>query len=142
MGLADEEEEQVVNTVIMDPRQAAYYQYYVAQRGGQLPVFRGGRQGGEGLGDFFRGILRFIAPIALRGLTTFAGKTLDAHQQGASLADAAKSAIKPTLQSVGSSISDRMQSGSGSVVKRNVYKKRRRKINFVSNGQDSLHRNF
>lgn len=63
-------------------------------------MFRGGFQSGEGLGDFFRGLLRHIAPIALRGISAFAGRTLDAHQKGSTLKDAAKQALLPTLHSV------------------------------------------
>jgi hypothetical protein len=98
---------------------AIYCRYYEAQRGGEIPVFRGGRQSGEGLGDILRGIFRFIAPIALRGFTTFAGHTLDAHQRGATLKDAAKSALTPTLNSVTSGIAEQFrgqqqqQTGSG-----------------------------
>ena len=94
-----------------------YYRYYRSQSGGEIPVFRGGRQTGEGLGDILRGIFRFIAPIALRGISTFAGHTFDAHQKGASLKDAAKSALNPTLNSVTSGIVEqfrgRQQTGSG-----------------------------
>ena len=94
----------------------AYYRYYESQLGGQLPVYRGGLQSGEGIGDILRGIFRFIAPIALRGISTFAGQTIDAHQRGASLKDAAKAALNPTLNSVVSGIGDQvrnMQSGTG-----------------------------
>lgn len=92
-------------------KSAVYYRYYEAQRGGEIPVFRGGRQSGEGLGDILRGIFRFIAPIALRGFTTFAGHTLDAHQRGATLKDAAKSALTPTLNSVTSGIAEQFRGG-------------------------------
>lgn len=101
-------------------RSAAYCRYYQAQSGGgDIPVFRGGRQSGEGLGDILRGIFRFIAPLALRGISAFAGHTLDAHQKGATLKDAAKSAINPTLSSVASGFAEQFerkkneQAGSG-----------------------------
>lgn len=83
--------------LVMD-RYSAYCRYYQAQSGGEIPVFRGGFQSGEGLGDFFRGLLRHIAPIALRAVSSFAGRTLDAHQKGSTLKDAAKQALLPTLQ--------------------------------------------
>ena len=92
----------------MDPY-SAYCRYYEAQSGGELPVFRGGLQSGEGIGDFFRGLLRFVAPIAVRGIKTFAGNVMDAHQKGATLKDAAKSALKPTLGAVASSIGEQLQ---------------------------------
>jgi hypothetical protein len=77
--------------------------YYESQLGGQLPVFRGGLQRGAGLGDILRGIFRYLAPMALRGLSTFAGSTLAAHQAGAPLAAAARSAIMPTISSIAGS---------------------------------------
>lgn len=92
-------------------RSAAYCRYYQAQSGGEIPVFRGGRQSGEGLGDILRGIFRFIAPLALRGISAFAGHTLDAHQKGATLKDAAKSALNPTLNCVASGFAEQLQRG-------------------------------
>jgi hypothetical protein len=107
---------------------AVYYRYYRSQSGGEIPVFRGGRQSGEGLGDILRGIFRFIAPIALRGFSTFAGHTLDAHQKGASLKDAAKSALNPTLNSVTTGIAEQFrgrQQQTGSGVRSNLRNHRR-----------------
>jgi hypothetical protein len=81
-----------------------YVRYYKQQQqGGSLPVFRGGRhdqQEGAGLGDIFRGIFRFVAPIALRGLSSFAANTLRAQQQGVPLGEAAKAAILPAIGEV------------------------------------------
>ena len=74
--------------------------YYTQQHGGSLPIFRGGRhdqQEGAGLGDIFRGIFRFVAPIALRGLSSFAANTLRAQQQGVPLGEAAKAALLPAI---------------------------------------------
>ena len=90
-------------------RYSAYCRYYQAQSGGELPVFRGGLQNGEGIGDFFRGLLRFVAPIAMRGIKTFAGNVMEGHQKGQSLREAAKQALKPTLGAVASSIGEQMQ---------------------------------
>lgn len=96
-----------------------YLQYYRAQVGGSidLPVFVGG-QHGAGIGDFFRSVLRFIAPIALRGLSTFASSTMRAHEGGASLKEAARGAIAPSLGAMASAVSGSLnqQSGSGSGV--------------------------
>ena len=83
----------------------AYYQHQLGGQtggaiGGQMRVFRGGLQSGAGLGDVLRGLFRFLAPIALRGLSTFANSTLTAHQAGIPLALAAKGAILPTLSAV------------------------------------------
>jgi hypothetical protein len=92
----------------MDPY-SAYCRYYKAQSGGELPVFRGGLQSGEGIGDFFRGLLRFVAPIAMRGISTFAGHVMDARNKGQTLKEAATGALKPTLGAVASSIGDQLQ---------------------------------
>lgn len=97
-------------------RADAYCRYYQSQLGGSAnyPVFIGG-QHGDGLGSFFRGVLRFVAPIALRGLSVFAANTIQSHQQGASLKDAARGAIKPALGAMANELATRHapQSGSG-----------------------------
>jgi hypothetical protein len=98
-------------------RSNPYLKYYQGQVGGSvdIPVFVGG-QHGEGLGDFFRSVLRFIAPIALRGLSTFASTTQRAHEGGASLKDAARSAIGPSLGAMAGAVGESMrnqQAGTG-----------------------------
>ena len=80
--------------------QSEYCKYYESQRGGEIPVFRGGVQTGAGLGDILRGLFRFLTPLALRGMQTFAGNTLAATQAGMPLGLAAKSAILPTISAV------------------------------------------
>ena len=75
---------------------ADYCAYYDSQMGGAQPrVFRGGIQSGAGLGDILRGVLRFLVPVALRGLGSFAGRTLLGTQGGKTLGEAAKAAIGP-----------------------------------------------
>ena len=77
-----------------------YVRYYTQQQqGGSLPIFRGGRhdQDGAGLGSILAGIFRHVAPIAVRGLTSFAKNTLSAYQQGVPLGEAAKAAILPAV---------------------------------------------
>ncbi len=91
-------------------RSAAYCQYYDRQRGDEIPVFRGG-QHGAGIGDVLRGILRFIAPIALKGITTFASSTIAARDKGASLADAARSAVAPSLTAMAGQLAGNIQHG-------------------------------
>ena len=77
---------------------ADYCAYYDSQMGGaQLRVFRGGIQSGAGLGDILRGVLRFLVPVALTGLGSFAGRTLLGTQAGKTLGEAAKAAIGPSL---------------------------------------------
>jgi len=108
-----------------------YIRYYtLQQQGGQLPVFRGGRhdQDGAGLGSILSGIFRHVAPIArriapyamraaraaapiaARGLASFAQNTLSAHQQGVPLGEAAKAAILPALGDAAIAL-DKSQSG-------------------------------
>lgn len=95
----------------------AYYKYYVSQAGGEFPVFRGG-QHGAGLGDIFRTIFRWIAPIAVRGLTTFATNTMKSYDKGSSFKEAAKGAVAPTLGALRDAVTakfqaQQQQSGSG-----------------------------
>jgi len=49
-----------------------YTEYYQAQLGGNIPVFRGGTQRGAGLGDILRGIFRFFMPIVSKGAQSLA----------------------------------------------------------------------
>jgi hypothetical protein len=77
--------------------QSEYCKYYQSQRGGEIPVFRGGTQSGAGLGDILRGLFRFLMPVALRGISSFAGSTLAGTQAGMSLPNAARAAIVPAL---------------------------------------------
>jgi hypothetical protein len=101
-----------------------YTQQYQGQLGGSLPVFKGGRhdQDGAGLGSILSGIFRRVAPIALhvarkaapiavRGLTSFAKNTLSAHQQGVPLDEAAKAALLPALGDAASAAFGVPQSG-------------------------------
>lgn len=88
----------------------AYCTYYRRQIGGEIPIFRGG-QHGAGLGDILRGVLRFLAPIALRGISTFAGNMVQARDKGAGWADAAKSSVGPTLGSMRDAFANRPQTG-------------------------------
>jgi hypothetical protein len=92
----------------MSTPKEAYIRYYKQQRqsGGQLPVFRGSRheQDGAGLGDILRSIFRVVAPIArrvapilLKGATTFASNAIRAHKAGVPLGDALKQAVGPAV---------------------------------------------
>ena len=95
--------------------QSDYCRYYRSQRGGEIPVFRGGSQSGAGIGDILRGIGRFLMPVALRGIGSFAGHMLSGTASGMSLKNAAKAAVIPSLSAavgLGSSGSSD-QSGSG-----------------------------
>jgi hypothetical protein len=99
---------------MMGEQGAAYSKYYNSQLGGEIPVFRGG-QHGAGLGDILRGLFRFLAPIALRGMSAFASSTLQAHDRGVPLKDAAKGALRPALGAIVSAAQGavRQQTGSG-----------------------------
>ncbi len=145
----------------MDPYKV-YCRYYQAQSGGEIPVFRGGLQSGEGVGDFLHGLVRSIVPIAMKGVSAFAGNMYENHKKGATLKDSALAALKPTLSAVAGSIANQLQSkeaakeqaGSGfSRLKRkssgfgqrgDVYKKRKikRKSNGQFTGEKHKHLNF
>ena len=91
----------------MDPFKA-YCRYYQAQSGGEIPVFRGGLQSGEGVGDYLHGLLRSIVPIAVKGVSAFAGNLYENHQNGSTPKDSASTALKPTLRVVAGSIADQL----------------------------------
>lgn len=86
-----------------------YRAYYTSQMGGEIRVFRGGLQTGAGLGDILRGVFRFIAPIALRGVSAFATNTLAGTQAGLPLALAARAALGPTISAVAGGVIPSMQ---------------------------------
>ena len=76
----------------------AYFQHYKNQVGGKFPVFRGTPfQRGEGLGDIFRAVLRFLAPVAASAGTTFIKNAASRMEHGEEVQDAAKGALKPAL---------------------------------------------
>jgi hypothetical protein len=71
------------------------------QLGGALPVFIGRRrypQYGEGFLDVLRRVAKFVMPIALSGASKFLGETQRATEEGASIGDAAKAALRPAAQ--------------------------------------------
>jgi hypothetical protein len=91
--------------------QSDYCRYYQSQRGGEIPIIRGGSQSGAGIGDILRGVGRFLMPVALRGIGSFAGHMLSGTASGMSLKNAAKAAVIPSLSAAVGLSSD--QSGSG-----------------------------
>jgi hypothetical protein len=76
---------------------ADYCAYYNSQMGGaQLRAFRGGMQSRAGLGDIL-GVLRFLVPIALRVLGSFAGRSLLCTQAGKTLGKRQSPRLAPHL---------------------------------------------
>ena len=80
--------------MMLVPSEEAYVQFFRAQAGGRLPVFRG-QQSGCGFGDFLRGILQRVAPIFLRGASAFLGGMNEARDRGSSWKDSAKAGLAP-----------------------------------------------
>ena len=104
---------------IADARVEAYTNHFKSQMGCEaIAVYQGmpRYQSVKGFGDFFRGLLRRILPIALNAAKSeFYAKT-DAQEQGASFSDSLKSAVRPaTKAAIHGALSqiDKAQQGSG-----------------------------
>ena len=83
-----------------DPQAQALYLLYKNQYGGALyPVFRGGRQlqYGEGFGDIFKSIWKWVFPVVSSGAGTFLEEMVKKKSEGLGWKEAAKSAIQPTI---------------------------------------------
>ena len=113
-----------------DPRARALYLLYKHQYGGALyPVFRGSRQVqyGEGFGDIFKSLWKFVLPVVSSSAGTFLTELVKRKGEGADWKESAKGVIKPTLleavsrgaEQVSKAIDESKQKGSG--------KRRRRK---------------
>lgn len=81
----------------------AILRHYTNQRGSgatNFPVFRGSAvQYGNGIGDIFRSIGRFLLPIFASSAKTFVQSAAKGLGEGQSLKEAAKHALKPTAMS-------------------------------------------
>ena len=119
---------------IPDAHTQAYINVFSGQSGGGgIAVYQGGSryQSGQGIGDFFRGLLRHILPVALgvgkAALSAFSG----AHDEGASIKDSFKAAIRPSIQAAAAGTVEQIQKaqqGQGHRRKRRrVYKPKSRK---------------
>ena len=126
----------------LPPKARACYMLYKHQHVGAapFPVFRGTKQQqyGEGFGDVFPKIWRLISPIFSSAAGTFVHNLAQQKESGASLADAEKAALKPTITKTITSGAEQVsrtldQAGHGRRRKRKsrshkVYK-RKRKLN-------------
>ena len=86
---------------IPDARVMAYTNLFKSQMGGgAIAVYQGmpRYQSGKGFGDFFRGLLRRILPIALNVGKSALSAMSDAQEQGASFSDTLKSAVRPATK--------------------------------------------
>ena len=93
----------------MDPR-FEFYKAAFSQRGAgfEILVFRGTSryQYGQGLGDVFRGIVRFIPrvaqflkPVAMKSVQTLLKAGSETIKEGATVKDVIKSTLKPSRRS-------------------------------------------
>ena len=104
---------------IPDARVLAYTNLFKSQMGGvAIAVYPGmpWYKSGKGFGDFFRGLLRRILPIALNVGKSALSAMSDAQEQGASFSDTLKSAVRPaTKAAIHGALSqiDNAQQGSG-----------------------------
>ena len=104
---------------IPDARVVAYTNLFKSQMGGgAIAVYQGmpRYQSGKGFGDFFRGLLRRILPIALNVGKSALSAMSDAQEQGASFSDTLKSAVRPaTKAAIHGTLTqiDKAQQGSG-----------------------------
>lgn len=102
-----------------DKFQKAVFDYYRQQSGGNFPIYRGtDLQYGNGFGDIFRSIGRFLLPILAPVASQFISSTAQNLSEGRNLREAARAAVNPTiseaLSATGSQIMSRIpQRGSG-----------------------------
>lgn len=73
----------------------ALFEHY--QRGRGFPVFKGTDQYGRGLGDILKSIARFVLPIFAPAASRFITSAAGGLNEGRSLKDSAKEALKPAL---------------------------------------------
>ena len=86
---------------IPDARVMAYTNLFKSQMGGgAIAVYQGmpPYQSGKGFGDFFRGLLRRILPIALNIGKSALSVRSDAQEHGASFKDTIRSAVRPATK--------------------------------------------
>lgn len=116
---------------IPDARADAYVGVFSNQQGGQLQVFRGldRYQSGQGFGDFFRGLLRHIIPVAVNVGKAALGAFSGAQDQGSTMQDSLRAIIRPAATAALGSTLDQInkaQSGSGKRKRKRVYKQKKR----------------
>lgn len=103
--------------------------HYIRQKGGgmQYPVFRGSAvQYGNGIGDIFKAIGRFLIPILGGSAATFLNTAASGFLEGQPLKESIKGAIGPTMSKAFYSTAEQVkkrispQEGSGSRKRRRV----------------------
>ncbi len=84
----------------LDPEAQKLYFLYHPQAGGALyPVFRGSKQAqyGEGFGDMFKSIWKWVFPVVSSSAGTFLQEMVKSKSEGSNWKEGAKAAIKPTI---------------------------------------------
>lgn len=115
----------------------AILNHYLAQSGrGNYPVFRGAPvQYGNGIGDIFRSIGRFLMPIFASSARTFLSTAAQGLTEGQTLKEATKRAIKPTLTKAVEGTTDQVMSkfsGQGRRRRRRAGKRRTAKKRVIA----------
>ena len=101
---------------------------------GDFPVFKGSHvQYGSGFGDVMRGAMRYILPIAAKGIKSFIENTAQNRMEGSDWKSSAANAIIPLAGKVLKKVAKRATKGkrkSNTGAKHYIKEKKRRRSNY------------